>query len=386
MELFHVFLKSGVYGSVIIVITLLMRHFLKQAPRKYLCILWVLAALRLVLPFHLEASWSLQPEYQQPQSVVSLAPAPVTDVPDAPSPLPPIQEIPQKQTQSGAKPGIDPEQLMTAIWLAVGVCLMVYGIASYGCLRYRVRDAVKGREGVLESDRIAGGFLLGYFKAEIYVPANLSEQDRGFIIAHERVHRARGDHWWKLIGFLCCCIHWYNPLVWVGYWLMCRDIEIACDEQVICKMNLEERKAYSYALLNCGRRLTRLLVCPVAFGEVSLKQRIRNVLAYRRSGFWITGVTVVVLAFVAVCFLTTPKAEDSETPDPTVQEEVAQTVPTTEPVTEPITEPLTEPITQPVTEPVTQPVTEPPTQPVTEPTTQPTTKPSAWGQALPKVS
>lgn len=395
MELFQTFLRSGMFGSVIIVLTLLLRYFLKQAPRKYLCILWLLAALRLLMPFHLESELSLQPHYDEPEVIVSVdqATLPSDMVTTDPVVLPDTEPI----TEPIAKaPSIDPEQLVTVIWLSVGFALLAYGVISYGCLKFRVRNAVKVSPGILESDRIAGGFLLGYFCPRIYIPTALSEQDRSFIIAHERVHKARGDHWWKLVGFLCCCVHWYNPLVWVGYWLLCRDIEIACDEQVVQELNLEQRKAYSFALLNCGKRLSGFLVCPVAFGEVSLKQRIRNVLSYRRRGLWITVVTIGLVIFVAVCFLTSPeKTSEIQPPEPELSttataDEPTQTTTTTEP--QPETEPATTPTTATETV-VTEPTTTAPeetkpaeTKPAeTKPpvTTAPATKPTVTAPAEP---
>ena len=385
MKLFELYFHASVFGSVIILLTLLLRYFLKQAPRKYLCILWLLAALRLLVPFHLESTVSFQPNFYKSEIVISAEPSTipsetVTEQPSTPADVTVPTVIPD------TAPSIAPEQIITTIWITIGIALLSYGVISYGCLKFRVRHAIRHDDGIMESNRIAGGFLLGYFKPNIYIPTNLSEKDRGFIIAHEQVHKARGDHWCKLAGFLCCCIHWYNPLVWVGYWLLCRDIEIACDESVVQKMTLEQRKEYSLALLNCGKRLSGFLVCPVAFGEVSLKQRIRNVLSYRRSGFWFTIVTVVLVIFVAVCFLTSPKtAQESLPSEPSVTEPTSpSTLPsatTTEP--QPETEPVVDTTIPTTTAPaITVPATTAPEPVVTEPpattptTTPPTTKPA----------
>lgn len=360
-----------------IVLILLLRLFLKQAPRKYLCFLWLLAALRLLLPFHLESSVSLQPQYIEPEMIVSVEESTVSSEPVfQPQTVPVTDPIVREDPVTS----VNPEQILPIIWLAVGCSLLAYGILSYGYLKLRVHHAVKRADGVMESDRIAGGFLLGYFNSKIYIPTDLSEQDRSLIIAHEQAHKARGDHWWKLFGFLCCCVHWYNPLVWVGYWLLCRDIEIACDESVVQNMDLEQRKAYSLALLNCGKRLSGFLVCPVAFGEVSLKQRIKNVLSYRRSGMVITAVTIALAAFVAVCFLTSPVTEPES---PSEEPECSTVVPTgSSPSTEP-TEPTfreTVPVTD-ATVPTTAPeavVTKPATVPTTttQTTEPPVTKPT----------
>ena len=208
------------------------------------------------------------------------------------------------------------------------------------------------------------------------MPLGLDAQDQAFVIAHEKVHIQRRDHWWKLIGLVCVIVHWYTPLVWIGYALLCRDIEITCDERVIHGMDLAERKAYSQALLNSEKRRFGILECPVAFGEVDLKQRIRNVLAYHSYGYWLTAFAISLVVFVGFCFLTSPVTASRQTPDqnleiPTTQstESTAESTQATESTqftesTQSTEPPLTE---SPVTEP---PVTEPPV------TLPPETKPA----------
>ena len=328
-ELLSLYLQSGLFGSVMIVIILLLRLCMKQVPRKYLCVLWLFAALRLLLPFHLESHLSLQPRYDSFEIVGSVT-----------EPLEPPHELPQwTPTEPDTAVPNPPEsvqdisvslnsiQVISAIWLGVGGLLLLYTLISYGYLRFKVRDAVKYGSGIMESDRAQGAFLLGYFKPKIYIPVGLSKLDREFIIAHEQAHISRGDNWWKLVGFLCVCVHWYNPLVWWSYGLLCQDIEVACDENVVRNMDLEQRKAYSTALLNRGKRLSRFMACPVAFGEVSLKQRIKKVLSYRRPTLLASVIAVVLVIVVAVCFLTTPVTDEQEKPDETLSTTAA-----TEPV------------------------------------------------------
>lgn len=317
-ELLELYLQSGLFGSVIIVIILLLRLCLKQAPRKYLCILWLFAALRLLLPYHLESQLSLQPRYDNFEIVGTVTEQAETPqaAPQQPSMAPDTDvSMPPEPAQDLSASSFDVVQMLSVLWAGIGGLLLLYTLISYGYLKFKVRDAVKYRSGIMESDRIQGAFLLGYFKPTIYLPVELSAHDRKFIIAHERAHISRGDNWWKLVGFLCACVHWYNPLVWWSYCLLCRDIEVACDEYVVQNMSLDQRKAYSFALLNCGKRLSRFMACPVAFGEVSLKQRIKNVLSYRRPALWVSGIAIVLVIFVAVCFLTTPVTADQESAD-----------------------------------------------------------------------
>lgn len=319
-ELFITYLQAGFFGSIMILLVVLLRCFLKKAPGKYLCILWILVIVRLLLPFNLESRLSLQPRYDfwDPQFQQTEYDHDINSKPE----WTPLEEHEQDNAVEDEIPTalskkIDYVQILSVAWLSMGAVLLAYTVAAYAFLRFRVRDAVKSGKGVLESDRIRGAFALGYICPRIYLPVGLSDIDRDLIIAHERTHIARGDNWLKLAGFFCCCVHWYNPLVWISYVLLCRDIEIACDERVVSGMDLDQRKMYSMALLNCGKRMSGYMVCPVAFGEVNLKQRIKNVLSYRRPELWVSIATVVLVGIVAVCFLTNPvQAEDLPT-DPT---------------------------------------------------------------------
>ena len=381
------YLRIGLMGSVMILAVLLLRPLLCKAPRKISCILWLLVFLRLLLPFQFESPLSLQPQQlSETAPVIDLVEelptadqSPETDqIPSDPvtelSPVTPSEPIladtPVVESQ------IQPEAVLSTVWICGLLAIVLYVCISYGVLQYRVWDAVKVSDNTWESDRINSAFLLGYFKPRIYLPTGLPHSDRSFILAHENTHRQRGDHWLKLLGMLCLSIHWYNPLVWLAYALLCRDIEVACDQQVIRTMELDQRKSYSFALLNSGKRLSGFLAYPVAFGEISLKSRVRNVLNYRKPALWISLSAIIAAVVIALCFMTNPpEADPISVPDPSTTEP-SVTVPTEEttiPTTEPTTVP-TEPVTTAPTEPITEPVTEPtvsttaPTEPPTEPT------------------
>lgn len=313
-EVLLAFFRTGLYGSLMILFILLLRPLLDKAPRNVLCVLWLLVAVRLLLPFQIESKLSLQPSFESYESVVATLPEESDSSPEPAPVVPettpaPVEPMPLPENPQGVEKVVDYVQILSVIWFGVAGALVLYAVITYCVLRHRVRFAVLCEDGAWESDAIRGAFLLGFFKPKIYLPLGLSAQDREFIIAHERVHMRRGDNWWKLLGMLCTCIHWYNPLVWLSYVLLCRDVELACDEQVICALSTEARKAYSYALLNSGKRTSRILAYPVAFGEVSLKQRIQNVLSYRSPGFWLTVVAVVLATGIVVCFMTTPEKE-----------------------------------------------------------------------------
>ena len=267
---FQTILTTSFHGSIVILAVLLLRLVLRKAPKKHICMLWVLAGLRLLMPIPLESNFSLQP-------------------PDIRISVP-----------------VNLSAILPVIWIAMAVLIGAYSVVSYIHLRRKVMDAVK-IPGGWESDRIETAFVLGFIKPKIYIPTGMSGETRKQILAHERTHLDKGDHWIKMIGFLALALHWFNPLVWVSYILLCKDIEMACDERVVQFMELDERKAYSSALLRCSTNHAHYAACPVAFGEISVKYRIKSILNYRKPGFWISLLAVIAFVFVAVCLMTSPK-------------------------------------------------------------------------------
>ena len=262
-------LTASFHGSIVILAVLVLRLVLRKAPRKTICFLWTLAGLRLLMPVPLQSRFSLQP---------------------------PSISLPVSFSLPGTA---------AFVWVGVAVIIASYSAMSYIHLRRRVADAVKVPGG-WESDRIETAFVLGFVKPKIYIPTGMSEETKKQVLAHERTHLDKGDHWIKVIGFAALALHWFNPLVWLSYILLCKDIEMACDERVVQFMELEERKAYALALLQCSTDQVHYAACPVAFGEVSVKNRIKSALNYKKPGFWISLLGVIAIAFVAVCLLTSP--------------------------------------------------------------------------------
>ena len=267
---FQTILTTSFHGSIVILAVLLLRLVLKKAPKKFICLLWMLAGLRLLMPIPLESKFSLQP-----QSISIQIPANLSAI-------------------------------LTVVWIAMAIGIGVYSVGSYIHLRRQVLDAIK-IPGGWESDRIETAFVLGFIKPKIYIPTGMSVETRKQILAHERTHLDKGDHWIKMIGFLALALHWFNPLAWVSYILLCKDMEMACDERVVQFMELEERKAYSAALLRCSTNRAHYAACPVAFGEISVKYRIKSILNYRKPSFWISLLAVIAFVFVGVCLMTSPQ-------------------------------------------------------------------------------
>ena len=266
---FQSLLTASFHGSIVILAVILLRLLLRKTPRKFICYLWMLAGIRLLMPIPVTSRFSLQP-------------AGFT------IPVP-----------------INPNLSLLLLWGTVAGVIGIISAVSYIRLQRQVRDAVKVPGG-WESDKIETAFVLGFVKPKIYIPTGMSGDTKQQILAHERTHLDKGDHWIKMVGFVAMALHWFNPLVWIAYVLLCKDIEIACDQRVVQFMELDERKAYSSALLQCSTNRVHYAACPVAFGEVSVKYRIKSVLNYRKPGFWISMLGVAAVGFVTLCLITSP--------------------------------------------------------------------------------
>ncbi len=356
--LFQNVLTASFHGSIVIAVVILLRCVLKKTPKKFLCCLWLLAGLRLLMPFEIQSAFSLQPEpvqleqqFLQPlpeelpmvsqQEVLSYGTVHKGDAQPLPQPTQAAAEAVPEQQQAPAPslpqaveatpteptPFIDWPALVPWFWLSIASCFGIYTVYCYLRLSYQVREAIK-IPGGWECENIDTAFILGFIRPRIYIPMGMSRNVRRHILAHERTHLEKGDHWFKMVGFLALAVHWFNPLVWVAYVMLCKDIEMACDERVVQFMDLEERKSYSAALLSCSANRAHFAACPVAFGEVSVKERIKSVLNYRKPSFWISLAGVIAIFFVALCLLTNPIAEAPAAGDPLPSETVE-----TEPLT-----------------------------------------------------
>ena len=330
-QFFGNLLNASFHGSIVILAVIVLRVLLKKTPKKFFCMLWLLAGIRLLMPFEIQSTLSLQPnpepmfqqvtEYevldytpevpiipiQQENSQEAEAAAPVFNM----TPAETTAVVQESVIHQQAAPAINWMSAIPWIWLTVASFFLIYTFYAYFKLRLQVREAVK-IEGGWECDRIETAFILGFIRPQIYIPMGLSAMVRKYILAHERTHLEKGDHWFKMIGFIALALHWFNPLVWVAYILLCKDIEMACDERVVQFMELPERKAYSAALLNCSTNKAHFAACPVAFGEVSVKHRIKSVLKYKKPSFWISLAGVIAIIFVAVCLVTSPTEKGSE--------------------------------------------------------------------------
>ena len=338
-KLFIEVLNLSIAGSWMILAVLLLRLVLKRAPKALVCALWLLVGLRLLLPFSVESALSLIPSRQTVSAAIvepgTLPPVRVSgqnspaenggaalpsQVEVIDSGLPALDRALNPVINESLAPelgaSVDPLQVLTAVsgwvWLLGCLVMLGYGALSFLRLKLRLREAVLAGPGVREGSMVDSPFVLGIFRPVIYLPLGLSERDRKMVLSHERAHLKRRDNWVKPLAYILLAVHWFNPLVWLAYVLLCRDIESACDERVLKDMGREERRAYSAALLNCSVRPRMIGACPLAFGELSVKGRIKSVLNYKKPGFWISLAALAACVVVAVCFLTDPVKEPEE--------------------------------------------------------------------------
>ena len=306
------FLKTvnmSISASWLVLAVLLLRLVLKKAPKWVSVLLWGFVAIRLICPISIESILSLIPSAETIRPDIMLDPTPElhTGIQSINSAINPIV------TQSFApEPGVsmNPLQLwipLAAIgWLAgVGV-MLIYTAVSYLLLRRKVATAVLLRDNIYQSENVDSPFVLGVVRPKIYLPFRMDRQSLKHVIAHEQAHIRRKDHWWKPVGFLLLTVYWLNPLMWLGYILLCRDIELACDEKVIKALDNQNRADYTQALVTCSVRCRSIAACPLAFGEVGVKERVKSVMHYKKPAFWIILAAIMVCIAVAVCFLTDP--------------------------------------------------------------------------------
>ena len=310
-----VFLKLvnlSISASWLILAVLVLRVVLKKAPKWVMPLLWGVVALRLVCLFSIESALSLIPSAETiPSEIVTETREPVLyeqatlDIVTNPT-LPSAAEVPVGVSRQQAQVDFN---IYSVLWLAGMAALLVHALVSAGKLKKKLATAILLRDNIYESEFVDSPFVFGVVKPNIYLPMHMDEGTAAYVIAHERAHLARRDHWWKVLGYLVLALHWFNPLVWVAYILFCRDIELACDEKVVKGLDGAARADYSQALLSCAAPKRAVAACPLAFGEGNIKTRVKSALHYKKPAFWVAAAAVLAVVIMAVCFLTNPRSE-----------------------------------------------------------------------------
>ena len=304
-------LNLSISASWLVLAVLVLRLVSKRSPKWMNVLLWGIVALRLVLPFSVESALSLIPSAETVSpAVVQFDPAPtitsgVEFIDNAVNPS--LSESFAAAPLASVNPLYVWTYLAGWVWLIGLGVMLLYALVSYLRLRRRVSVSLPIRDRIYLCDAISSPFILGVVKPHIYLPSGLDEVQRQNVLAHEQAHLARRDHWWKPLGFALLAVYWFNPVLWLAYTLLCRDIELACDERVIRTMDESAVKTYSTVLLACSMPRKAVITCPLAFGEVGVKERVRNALHYKKPAFWVVAASVAVCVVVAVCFLTNPE-------------------------------------------------------------------------------
>ena len=308
-ELFLKIVNMSISASWLVLAVLILRLVLKKAPKWVNVVLWGIVAIRLICPFSFESALSLIPSAETIPLNIGMDTTPtinsgINAINNAVNPI-----ISQSNTPMvGAS--INPLQITIGIyeyiWIFGMIALALYTAISYWRLSRKVDTAVRHKDNIFQSENVSSPFVLGIIKPRIYLPFNMNEQDLEHVVSHEQAHIRRKDHWWKPLGFLLLTIHWFNPLMWLAYVLLCRDIELACDEKVIKELGNEQRADYTQALVACSVNRRMIAACPLAFGEVGVKERVKSVMNYKKPAFWIVALAITTCAIVAVCFLTNP--------------------------------------------------------------------------------
>ncbi len=300
--------NMSISASWLVLAVLLLRLVLKKAPKWIRVLLWGFVAVRLICPVSVESALSLIPRAQ------TVDPEIITDTaPQLPAQIQIFEGtvsdayVPVQQTGGNTLQTF--LSVAAVLWSAGTAVMLIYTAVSYILLRRRVATAVLLKNNIYQSESVASPFVLGIIRPRIYLPFGMDSENTEYVICHEEAHIRRKDHWWKPFGFLLLALHWFNPLMWLGYVLLCRDIELACDEKVIKTMDSEAKADYTQALVACSVSHRSIAACPLAFGEVGVKTRVKSVMNYKKPAFWLIIAAVIACAAVAVCFLTDPKTK-----------------------------------------------------------------------------
>ncbi len=313
-EIFLQLLNISITASWLVLAVLCVRFLLKKAPKWINCLLWALVAIRLLVPFNFESSLSLVPSNETIPVSEIYAPVPTGSTqafaPQIDSGFKAVDSVLQPIiTETSAQPVLQSNaSIVSCIWFLGIVVLLIYSFISFLRVKKSVAEAMHLQDNIYMADKISTPFILGIIKPKIYLPSTLYREDVLYVINHENAHIKRFDHLWKPLGYLILTLYWFNPVMWVAYVLLCKDIELACDEKVVKELDQECKKEYSNALINCSTQRRLVSACPLAFGETSVKDRINSVLNYKKPAFWVIVVALVVCAAISIGFLTVPKA------------------------------------------------------------------------------
>lgn len=316
-RIFLELLNMSITASFITAAVLIIRILFRKAPKYIMPILWGFVGIRLIFPFSFESVLSLLPS-SSPVGITNDGVFPVIDtgIGTVDSVMGAVIDAPPSDALVFSPFGFaELLEILSFVWLFGIFAMLLYFAVSFLILKRKTAEKTELEKGVFSCDSIDSPFILGIIKPQIILPFALSEEDRIYVLRHEKAHIKRLDFIWKPLGFILLTVYWFNPVMWVAYYFLCRDIELSCDEKVIKSMSKDEIKGYSSALLNCSVRGKAIAACPLAFGEVGVKERIKTVLSYKKPAFWVIIVSLILVVGVAVGFLTDPPKKTETEPE-----------------------------------------------------------------------
>ncbi len=308
-DIFINILNMSITASYFVAALIIFRALFRKIPKWISCVLWGLVGLRLILPFSFESILSIIPSAQTipPDIMLQREPHITSGIPALNYSVNPIiNEAFAPEIYASVNPLQIVLFILSVIWLAGTAFMLIYTLVSYLLLKKKTKESIKTSDGVYICDAIDTPFILGVIKPKIFLPSEISEDSREFIIFHEKAHIKRGDHLWKPLGFILLSVYWFNPLLWAAYIFLCRDIEAACDEKVLKEQGEDIKKLYSETLLNFSAPKKLISACPLAFGETGVKTRIKNILNYKKPTFWVIITAVILSIVLTVLFMTNP--------------------------------------------------------------------------------
>lgn len=317
-ELFLKIVNMSISAGWLTFAIVILKLLFKKAPKWLSTVLWCIVGIRLLLPFPIESALSLIPSADTISPEIMYDPNPTIHIGVA-ALNSTINPIISESFAPAPGDSANPLQIWipiaSVIWMVGAVLMLAYAAFSYVRLKKRLCMAVLLRENIYQSENVISPFVLGLIHPCIYLPFHISDANIAMVVAHEQAHIKRHDHYIKPIGFMLLSIHWFNPILWIAYSLLCGDIELACDEYVVQNLNTEERADYSETLLTYSMPKRMIAACPLAFGAGRIKNRVKNVLNYKKPAFWMIAAAVTACIIAAVCFLTNPKEKASQTGD-----------------------------------------------------------------------
>lgn len=311
-QMFFAILDNVWVASIMILVVVLIRIFMKKIPKFIYPLLWGLVGLKLLSPFDIRSSLGLLPsskivEYGSQEQAPVIIRTGLNIVDDG------IDSYISNNAQASAPidKGIGFLDVCIFLWLAGIFVLVLYMLVSYIVIRKKVSQSINIEERVSICDEINSPFLLGVIKPQIFIPSGIKKDKYDYILTHEKMHIKRGDHLWKPLGFLLLSIYWFNPFCWIAYYLFCKDVELACDEKVISKRDSLWKANYCQTLLECSTDTGKMIFAPLGFGEIGVKERIKKIMVYKKTKLGVVILAIVICGIIVICFGTRKKVSDA---------------------------------------------------------------------------